>query len=343
MANEKKGYLYSKLSGFNIYDAGPQNLDDIVTSGHLKITDVRAKGEKNILAAMIYKSDEPISDEKAAWFAEIIQNPVSSIFFEWPIDLIEIERSDEFVCCLVYKNVNYNHLKPIKALLYQPSMSRVLDWRDPFMITVCRSFLTVMANLHSNGYIYNDFNINNILYNSDTGEVYFKFTHKLRKSESKTRYDIVECLDISPEFAPPFVYKPDVYDGFMSKETDCYQIATLLFRLMIGRLPYEGRDLMNYGTVFDPEFDTDENAHKYYFQQYHQYPHFIFDENDETNSLSSTSDNDMPRERWNALSDDVQKMFREALCQFAAEHPAAKSFTPEEWLKAVSNLESANK
>ena len=343
MVDEKK-FIYSKLSGFNIYNVNLQDSDDIVISDHLMITDVRAKGEKDYLASVIYMSDEAISDTKAAWFAEIIQNPVSKIFFEWPIDFIEIERSDEFVGCLVYRNDEYRHLKPIKDLLYQPSMSRVLDWRNPFIITVCRDFLTAMSTLHSNGYIYNDFNINNILYNSDTGEVFLKFTHNLRKSGSKTQYDTVDCLDISPEFAPPFVYKTDVYNGFMSKKTDYYQIAALLFRLMIGRLPYEGRDLMSYGTVFDPEFDTDENAHKYYFQHYHQYPHFIFDVTDETNSLSSTSDNDMPRERWNSLPESIRRMFSEVLCQHAAEHAFSKSLpTPVAWLKAVSSLEVVRK
>ena len=344
MADEKIVYIYSKLSGFNIYNVSMQDTDGIVMSDHLIITDVRAKGEKDYLASVIYKSDEPISDAKAAWFADIIQNPVSNVFFEWPIDLVEIEQSDEFAGCLVYRNNDYHYLKPIKDLLYQPSMSRVLDWRNPFIITVCRYFLTAMSTLHSNGYIYNDFNINNILYNSDTGEVFLKFTHTLRKSGSKTQYDTVDCLDISPEFAPPFVYKTDVYNGFMSKKTDYYQIAALLFRLMIGRLPYEGRDLMSYGTVFDPEFDTDENAHRYYFQHYHQYPHFIFDETDKTNSLSSTSDNDMPRERWNALPENIQRMFSEVLCQYAAEHAFSKSLpTPVAWLKAVSSLEVVKK
>lgn len=344
MANEKKEYIYSKLSGFNIYEVNTQNSNDLVMLDHLIITDVRAKGEKDFLASVIYKSDESISEARTAWFAEIIQNPVSHMYFEWPIDLIEIERPDEFTGCFVYRRVDYCHLKPIKDLLYQPSMSRVLDWRNSFILTVCRYFLTAMSILHSNGYIYNDFNINNILYNSNTGEVFLKYTHNLRKSGSKTQYDVVDCLAISPEFSPPYVYKTDIYNGFMSKKTDYYQITALLFRLMIGRLPYEGRDLMSYGVVFDPEFDTDESAHKYYFQHYHQYPHFIFDENDETNSLSSTSDNDMPRERWRALPNNVKRMFREVLCQSAAETAVTKIYpTPAAWLKAVSSLEVASK
>ena len=90
-------------------------------------------------------------ETKAAWFAEIIQNPVSNSLFQWPIDLIEIKRATEYVVCLVYRNAQYSHMKPIKELLYQPGMSKILDWRNPFIITVCKYFLTAMSMLHSNG------------------------------------------------------------------------------------------------------------------------------------------------------------------------------------------------
>ena len=165
----------------------------------------------------------------------------------------------------------------------------------------------------------------------------------MRKAKSKSQYDKVNSSDIAPEFAPPFIYNEERYNGFMSKKTDYYQITALLFRLLIGRLPYEGRDLMNYGTVFDPQFDTDENAHKYYFQHYHQYPHFIFDTNDVSNSLSSTADNDMPQERWKSLPDNVKSKFNEILCRNAAESGTYKNITPDAWLKAVSSLETENK
>lgn len=341
MAKEKKTRIYSNLSGFNIYNLSGQYYAVSVPNNFL-ITDIREQDETNFIASVVYRSSEPMPETKAAWFAEIIQNPVSNSLFQWPIDLIEINCAAGYAVCLVYKNAQYSHLKPIKELLYQPGMSKVLDWRNPFIITVCKNFLTAMSLLHSNGYIYNDFNINNILYNPDSGEVFFKFTPFLRKAKSKSPYDKVDSADIAPEFAPPFIYNEEFYNGYMSNKTDSYQITALLFRLMIGRLPYEGSDLMNYGVVFDPQFDTDENAHKYYFRHYHQYPHFIFDTNDVSNSLSSTADNDMPRERWGLLPDSLKNKFTEILCQNAAESGNYKNVTPDAWLKAVSSLESVN-
>lgn len=322
-------------------ELSPFDVQNIPTS--FPLTDVRLTGKNTFFASWVYTSDTPISACKAAWFDAIIEEPAPSAFFEWPQDLIEVARGNGYVGYLVYRNRAYRNMRPIRELLYQPSMSKVLDWRDPFILTVSRNFLTAMAALHNSGYIYNDFNMDHILYDPHTGAVFLKFTHSLRKSGSKTPYDVVDSAAIAPEFAPPYVYNTDVYRGFLSKNTDCYQMVALLFRMWIGRLPYEGRDLMSYGTVFDPEFDTDENAHKYYFQQYHKYPHFIFDEKDTTNALSSTADHDLPKERWHALPEDVKQMFQKVLCQTTAEHPLTKFLpTSVAWLKTVSLLEVEN-
>ena len=338
MANERMEYLYSKLSGFSIYAVPAGELDAAGTAGTLTLTDIRSRGERKYRAFAAGTRKEESSAARAVWLAGIIQNPVPGLSFDWPLDYIEAERPEGVVGWLVYRGTEHRRLKPIRELLYQPGMSRVLDWRNPFIITVSRNLLTAVAALHANGFIYNDFSIHDILYHPDTGEVLLKFHRSIRKSGSRTPYDTVDCTDISPEFAPPYVYDSGAYDGFLSRATDGFQMTALLFRLMVGRLPYEGRDLMSYGTVFDPEFDTDENAHKYYFQHYHQYPHFVFDENDETNALSATSDNDLPRERWGALPEDVQRAFQRSLCQAAAEHPSAE-YAPAEWLEIVARLE----
>lgn len=66
------------------------------------ITDIRENNETNLHASVVYRSSEPMPETKAAWFAEIIQNPVSNSLFQWPIDLIEIKRATEYVVCLVY-------------------------------------------------------------------------------------------------------------------------------------------------------------------------------------------------------------------------------------------------
>lgn len=343
MKKAEKEYIYSRLSGFSVYAAELSEWDGQSTPPSLQLTDVRVSGNNTLLALPVYTADQPITDTKAAWFDAIIEEPASGAFFTWPQDLIEVARGNGYVGYLVYKNRTYRNMRPIRELLYQPSMSKVLDWRDPFILTVSRNFLTAMATLHGSGYIYNDFNMDHILYDPHTGAVFMKFSHSLRKSGSKTPYDTVDSAAISPEFAPPYVYNTDVYRGFLSKNTDCYQMVALLFRLWIGRLPYEGRDLMSYGTVFDPEFDTDENAHKYYFQQYHRYPHFIFDEADTTNALSATADNDLPRERWAALPEEVRHMFRNVLCQSTAERPMNKFLpTSVAWLKVVALLEVRN-
>lgn len=335
MVDQKKKnmtYIYSRLSGFNIYTLCAQNSD------HFRIRDVREKKETTYYAVPVYRLSEAISNERAAWYADIIRDPIMIDRFEWPIDLVEIEQGDEICGCLVYNIKPHESMKPLKELLYQPRMSSILDWREPFIQRVCSSIASSISALHTDGYVYGSFDMNHILYDPQSGEMYFKFNTCIRRCEGRTEFDLVPSEAPAIEFACPYIYRDD-YDGFMTTEIDDYQMTALLFRLMIGRLPYEGRDLMSYGSVFDPEFDTDSNAHGYYFRQYHQYPHFIFDERDETNSLSLVSDNDLPRERWAKLPEDIKRMFRAGLCQSAAEHKNEASIpTPEAWLKVLSGL-----
>ena len=329
-------YLYSKLSGFNIYDV---DLDSVNVDVPFPVKDIRADVGNGYVASVINCHKIPLPLGKAAWFANMIRNPVQQDLFEWPLDVVEVDKDGSFYTCLVLKKNEYLGMKPIRELLYQPSMSEILDWRDPFILTVCKNIVSAMETLHSHGYIYNDFNIDNILYDPGTGKVLFKFNDSIRINGCRTKFDEVEREDISPEFAPPYIYDNDKYDRYLSFESDNYQLASILFRLMIGKLPYAGMDLMNYGVVIDPFFDVDENAHAHYFEHYHEYPHFIFDENDKTNSLSHTSASELPKERWKKLPDRVRQMFSGVLCQKTAEDLSAGHVpTAQEWLNALSKL-----
>ena len=343
MASEKqtdKAKVYSKLSGYNTYTVSDRPSVFGNVPEHIRITDIRST--RDYRADLLAQSDQRISDSYADWFSGIILNPVSNAFFEWPVDLIELGEAGKYARYLVFKNRKFGSLQPIKDLLYQPGMSDQLDWRRPLIRSICRSILHAMMELQENGYIYNNFNMQNIFYHPETGEVFFKFTPLIRIAGSRTEFDTVDCGAVSTEFAPPYIYNPDVYNGMLTRKSDYYQVSALLFRLMIGKLPYEGRDLAGYGVVFHPQFDTDEMAHNYYFKHYHQYPHFIFDENDDTNALSVTSDNDLPRERWNTLPESIKYMFRETLRQKTAEDPSSQiSSTLRAWLEQIKNLDSA--
>lgn len=331
-------YLYSKLSGFNIYDV---DIDLVNGEGQFPVKNIRSDTGNEYVASVINCHKTPLPLGKAAWFANIIRNPVQNDLFEWPLDVVEVEKDDSIYTCLVLKKQDFTRMRPIKELLYQPGLSEVLDWRSPFILTVCRNIVSAMDTLHSHGYIYNDFDINNILYDPNTGDVLFKFNDSIRINGSKTKFDEVECEDVSPEFAPPFIYDSNKYDRYLSYESDNYQLASMLFRLMIGRLPYEGMGLINYGVVFDPFFDVDENAHAYYFEHYHEYPHFIFDENDKTNSLSYTSASELPKDRWKTLPVEIRHMFSGVLCQSTAENLSGGHIpTAHEWLKALSKIGS---
>ena len=140
----------------------------------------------------------------------------------------------------------------------------------------------------------------------------------------------VSVKDISMEFAPPYIYGGSEYSG----NIDYFSICSILFRLMIGRLPYEGKGLNSFGEVFDPIRDVDVAAHEYYFEHYHQYPKFIFDSEDNSNSLGPMSENDLPKERWAELPDKIKEMFQESLSGYV--QGKGHLYSPGEWLVALN-------
>ncbi len=339
MASEKNKditYVYSKICGANLYVLCGVSEDCYV------VEDSRSSVPRRYLASIVYRTSEEDVQDRTSWFADIVLNPVQDPALEWPIDLVEIEHDGVVDGCLVYKVRDYAEWSPFRSVLYQQSMSEVLDWRNPAIFALCKNMLVAFEKMHRKGYLYNHFQMDSMLYHPTTCEIFLKFHPYVRKNGSDTDYDIVPSDYIAKEFAPPYVYREE-YRGYLSETANDYQITALLFRLMIGRLPYEGSAMLTHGAILDPAFDTDYSAHENYMRHYHQYPHFIFDETDDSNALSATTDQDLPRERWAVLPDDIKEMFRRGLAQTSAEtEPTDWDHmppTPEAWLEALSRLQ----
>ncbi len=267
-----------------------------------------------------------------------LYRPVSSPSFEWPLDLVESQRPDgRRVLYGVFPRRGFPGYAPIRQILYQRKDSPALDWRNPETTRLCRSLLTELAALDRAGYIYRDFNIDRILCEKQTGRVIFRYTPQIRQKGNLGGERDVDPRQIAVEFAPPYLFGRE-FQGSLPPQGDYYSTAAILFRLMIGRLPYEGRGLSSFGDVFEPTRDVDALQHQNYFQHYHQYPVFIFDETDDSNRLGPMEENDLPRERWEKLPQRLKAMFRQSLCRESAERLSTKRlYSPSQWLEACEN------
>ncbi len=322
---------FSSISGYNYYYL-PED-QQIGAPAYA----LHAPSEAMVYLVPLGIHDEELSPQDKAWHESFILKPMTAVNFEWPIDLLQCKTVDgKYVLYHVFSQRAFLGYVPLKKLLYQRRDSKVLDWRSKQICIVCRSFLGAMQLLDESGYNYNDFNIERIVYKESTGNVILRFTPQIRGRDGNGEADKLKPADIAQEFAPPYLFKTD-FDGFLPSQGDYYSVAAILFRLMLGRLPYEGRGLSNYGCVFDPVRDVEVLSHNNYFQHYHKYPHFIFDPKDESNRIAPMQENDLVRERWERLPAEIKEMFQNSLCEFTAESlPAKKLYSPAQWLAACN-------
>ncbi len=321
---------FSAISGYNYYHLPEtQQPSELVHALH-------AQADAMVYLTPAATSEHFFPPEKVRWYAQFVLKPMTAKYFEWPVDLVQCKTvSGLYMLYYAFPQRAFLDYRPIRTLLYQKKDSKVLDWRNPEICNICRSFLTAMDLLEQSGYTYNDFDMDRIVYQQTTGQVLFRHTLQLRRKNGTATMDKVDPGAVATEFAPPYLYK-EGFNGYLPK-ADLYSIAALLFRLMIGRLPYEGRGLSNYGDVLDPVRDRDLTNHNNYFQHYHTYPHFIFSEKDESNRLAPMQENDLPRERWEMLPETLKQMFRTALDSRTAENQKAEGlYTAAQWLEACN-------
>lgn len=321
--------VFSAISGYNYYSIPPDIIEKapIVPAAH-RDSDILYK-----LIPLVSLNDWE-AQAQIDWYRDFVLAPVPSSQFEWPVDLVRlsVDTGREEYLYYVFPLRAPQNYRPLKHLLYVNMQNDILDWRNEQIRNVAISFLTAMKALYKAGYTLNDFNINRILYHEQTGAVYLQHTSCIRKRGSSHQRNKVDPEQLSIEFSPPCpIDKPDLYS-----------IAAILFRLMIGRLPYQGWSLDAIAHVFDHNFyDLDREAsYQVFFREYRRIRCFIFDPDDLSNPLPPGSEADLPRERWNALPTKVRTMFIRSLSYVdPARQDRMTLYTPSQWLHALESFQ----
>lgn len=322
--NSSNEYCFSCISGYNYY-AVPikEKKKDDFFSFH-----VTSKNLVKISKAS--KIDSSLIENDFKNFLVMLMHPIKCSDFEWPVDLVQLEvENGIFMYFYVFMGKVKRDFVPIRTLFYQDRMSKVLDWRNTNIQKICINVLKAISYLHERDYSFNNFDINMIYYNEKTSGVYFKFHSEIR---NRIMYNApVNIENIALEFLPPYLFGEKKYSG----NIDEYSICSLLFYLMIGRLPYDGKGLSNYGNVFNPFLDVDRAYHLYYLEHYHMFSYFIFDPDNNVNHLSLSSENSLPIERWNALPLKVKHMFNKTF--IGAREKKMSLYCIKDWLECLLN------
>ena len=219
--------------------------------------------------------------------ADNIKNGAPSEAFLWPEQLTEYVEGEPFGYIMKLYPKGYESFA--KFLL-----AKVQFKDNAAMVDAALNMVNAFKLLHNKGYNYQDLNDGNFSINPHDGKVLICDNDNVVGHGADSG-----ILGKSRYMAPEVVRgekKPD-------KQTDRFSLAVVLFLLLVGYHPLEGKRT-NY-----PVLTT-----KYEKRIYGENPLFIFDEQDKSNAPHETLHKYAPA-MWNNLPSFVRKTFQRAFSQ----------------------------
>lgn len=333
--------MFSCISGYNYYTYSKSHAGGII---HIP-------SETDVTFVKFPQADEASIENKWKHF---VAWPADARYFIWPTDLAR-DQKDDYV--FVFRKKTYPKYQPIQNLLFNDA---ILDWQRADIKTLANHLLKALIALHKAGYAYHAFDYHNIYYNADTMEVVIRFSPSMSRyyghpdNNRMTTPSICKELQesgviwsepnltsgIAIEFLPPWINETNKES--MTLNDDYYSIAALLFRLFVGRMPYQGAIMIRneMGDLMNGDRDQDEEEHQRMFSFYHKNPVFIFDVEDTSNRIGVFLHEQRFAKRWEALPEVVREMFSATLAppKDNAENWLTKCYeprnlaSPETWL-----------
>ncbi len=332
MANSinKDTLLFSKISGSNLY-----SVDNIYDEGK-KIFAHHFNDENT---AVDIKTVQVKSQDINLW-KKFVFNPPNINFFRWPCDIVSIENTTfgkaGNLGLVFLKKDNYKKpLTPLKNVVYNDRLYGADNECEINMKKLLINFLTALTDLEEKGFLFVSFDLEKMYFNENDYSIYFDFslsTVALDYNNINKKYNFFYD-DISIDFIPPWVEYSNI--SKVNKKFAYYSVAALLFRLLIGRMPYQGSLFDGCGAIMSSIFDNDYNEHINRMKEYYKFPIFIFDEINKRNSIGVTAEEQDCVTRYEALSGELRYMFSNTFKIVADTNESKELFSFEEWLKAI--------
>ena len=282
--------------------------------------------------------DDLNNDFELEYWVELIRKPVILKHFIWPVDVIALPTEDG--------RDRYALVFPIRALVEFESVETLLSdntqqaakhdvrmgWDKKWVKEFVSELLLAWCHFDDSNYAYHEFSVENIFRQKDKHNVLFDFSFSTQKAEDLYSTRFVNKKRINPDYADSFYYL-DERESLMDMASNYYSIAVVLFKLLIGRLPYQGK-------VMTGEPNETEGEHKNWIKIYHKRTYFIFDEKDHTNRIGGETgfaNDDTYVERWNELPQHVRNMFHNV---FQAANVLRRAdelifYSPKQWKEAL--------
>jgi len=253
--------------------------------------------------------------------------------YVWPVDIVDLRQTlDDY-------GAKYALLFPLREDLggYESIGSMLSN------LAINARFLDLEVNLEANiklaknlikawydfddcKYAYHEFSFFNMLINMEN-EVMFDFSFSAHEYKEKTDGVIVHMNRIHPDYTDTYYFQRKSME--MDVISDYFSMAVILFRLLIGCLPYQGR-------LLEGLHNLTAKDHSDWVKQYHKNPIFIFDSNEDLNRISSTANPEKYEERWERLSPLAKGMFSaifntDNVMRKSSPKTLPKFYTPQDW------------
>lgn len=319
-----KNLIHSCLSGYNFYKPY-----ETIADAYGNIEKIRAVQDKSFTEVEI-RYDDTLRKPGINKWKYFIEHPIDIKSMIWPVDLITQEER----LGLVFRRRAFPKMNTFRDLLYREYQ---LDWRKEKIQTFAVNFLNLCQNIHEGDYAYHCFDLNRMYYNAENMDVLFDFSLSMtRNFNDPLRKGRVDKENTGIEFLSPWLKMDE--NNEMTFIDDCYSITALLFRMMIGRMPYHGRLMDGLGDLMNIERDVDYNEHINMIRHYREISIFIFDPEDTSNGIGTFSDEQEYIQRWNDLPETVKQMFISVFSQKNVECSIDEKiyYTPKQWLEALS-------
>jgi len=319
--------LYSCGSGYNFYFADECRSCKVF---HKSKSVVQHAKTKDLFYITPFPEDVD-NDTKLDFWVELIRKPANLKHYIWPVDIIATTDASG--------NTRYALVFPFRELPTFENISSLLakgvqaGWEAPWVQKLVANLLDAWCDFDDLKYVYHEFSVDNMFYQKENFNVMFDFSFSIHKTENLFDARSVSKNRIAPDFADSYYYT-DERQSLMDLASDYYSIAVILFRLMIGRLPYQGK-------VMEHEPNDSELEHENWLEIYHKNTYFIFDIDDATNQIGGETGfakDELYVDRWNGLPTHIKNMFHNVF-QTANVMRMTDDlifYSPHEWKEALS-------
>jgi eukaryotic-like serine/threonine-protein kinase len=227
--------------------------------------------------------------------------------FLWPEAIVEDRKRSTFGYLMRVRDSRFYSFEHLVNGHVAPSWS--------VLAKVGRNLCLSFHNLHMTGLCYKDINLGGPFFDSNTGEI-------LVCDNDNVRPDKTPGTIFMPHFAAPELYRGEVS---CSISTDHHSLAVMLFYLFVRHHPLEGRRLLMKNMF------GDKAQRKVYAEE----PLFVFDPDDDSNSLDPLS-HASPLKAWGLYPKFFQDAFVETFTKGLTD-PGLR-FRPRKWAEMLSDL-----